>query len=250
MTSSPISRRSFKEQRMSTAEKPASSDVGFFFAGDRLDRTPFKSARPVTRPSSLQSIINVSYAKMLAADVALVAQHLAGKVFGKLLKAGQASLAAQPLQSPLQECFDFCTKALRRYDGYRELAENLHCSCECFFWEKSPSGPFASKNFDSSNAHAVIVGPGGAEERADARIGITILKPYTRMPDHRLSCPRTYLALSAFEFSTESVGWTRAQVGTVCFAPAGEIVAYRCTMTPLLMIWCDIPCPGTFITRK
>lgn len=235
---------------MSTAEKTASSDVGFFFAGDRLDRTPFKSARTVTRPSSLQSIINVSCTKMLAADVALVAQHLAGKVFGKLLRTGQTSLAAQPLRPPLQGCFDFCTKALRRYDGYCELAESLQRACDCFFWEKSPSGPFASKNFDSANAHAVIVGPGGAEERADARIGITILTPYTRMPDHRLSCPRAYLALSAFEFSTESTGWTCAQVGTVCFAPAGEIVAYRCTTTPLLMIWCDIPCPGNFTTRK
>lgn len=235
---------------MSTAEIATSSDVDLFFVGDRLGRALFENSRTSARPSSLQSIISESCTKMFVADAPFMPQCLAGKVFGKLLRPGRTGLSAQPLQPNLQGCFDFCLESLRKHDGYRDLAEGLRRVSGQLAWASAPSGPFSSMSFENSNSHAVIVGPGGREDRADARIGITILSRYARMPDHRLQSPRAYLALTPFEFSTESTGWVKAQVGSVCFAPADEIVAYRCTTTPLLMIWCDVPFSSTFTTRK
>lgn len=229
---------------MSTPERPLPNEYDLFFVEDSFGSVPFEVARPSIRSSALQTVVNETCSKILAYDGSLMSQQVAGRVFGKLLKPGRISLNTQPLSSALQGCFDYSLERLHRRPRYRDLAEALRRVCGGLTWFREPAGPFASMNFEKSNSHAVVVGPGGLEERADARIGIAMLAPYMRMPDHKLDCPRAYLALTDFEFSTESTGWMRVEAGTVCFAPASELVAYRCTATPLLTIWCDIPTPA------
>lgn len=191
---------------MYTAERTSLSDANLFFVADALGRAPFDVGRTGIRLPSVQAIISESCTKMLDDSVPLMLQRLAGKVFAKLIKAGHTGLRAHPLQPSLQSCFDVCTEKLRCRREYHDLAKGLRQACGELAWTKVSSGPYGSMNFGKSNAHAVIVGPGGVEDRADARIGVTTLGPYTRMPDHRLQCSRAYLGLTDFEFSTEDAG--------------------------------------------
>jgi hypothetical protein len=218
--------------------------------GGRLGAKSLRTGYAGIRPNALQFIVNEAFIKMLADDVALMPQRLAGKVFGKVLKPGRLATRSHALQPSLQNHFDECTEALWRRRDYRELATGLRQVCSQLVWTKASSGAFASINFENSNSHSVIIGPNGLEEWEDARIGITMLAPYARMPDHCIPCPRTYLALSDAEFSTEDRGWVRTAPGTVCFSAADETAAYRSTAAPLLMIWCDVPSASRFTTRK
>lgn len=104
---------------------------------------------------------------------------------------------------------------------------------------KARLGPFASLDFERSHAHAVIVGPGGIEERNDVRIGLTALAPYTRFPDHTQYQARAFLALSSMDFCSESDSWKKLGIGDVSYSGAGELVALLCTTKPLLMLWCN-----------
>lgn len=235
---------------MSSAGRKTFNDVGGPVVVGRSGVASSPFGRAEARPKALQLLLSDAFSKMTGPSVELMPQSLAGKAFGKLLRPGRISGESRYLKPALQGCLDLCTETLRREDSLRELAVSLRQVCGHLAWTPAPSGAFASINIESSNSQALIIGPGGLEDRADVRIGITILAPYARMPDHRLVCPRAYLSLSNSEFSVESTGWVRTIPGTVCFAPANEIVAFRSTAAPLLMIWCDIPYFSTFITRK
>jgi hypothetical protein len=230
--------------------RKTSNDEGGPVVGGRLGILSSPFGHMGTRPKALQTLLSESFAKMVAPNVELMPQRLAGKVFGRLVKPGRISGESQNLAPDIQSCFDVCTEPLRRDNAFRELALSLRQICSHLVWMQASTGSFASINFESSNSQSLIIGPGGLEERADVRVGITILMPYTRMPDLILSCPRTYLSLSNAEFSAEPSGWVRTHPGTVCFAPADELVAFRSTAAPLLMVWCDIPYSSAFFTRK
>ncbi|WP_458574514.1 dimethylsulfonioproprionate lyase family protein [Ensifer sp. Root423] len=66
-----------------------------------------------------------------------------------------------------------------------DLAKTISSIAPDLGWYRSRTGPFASINFVRGHAHALIVGPGGMEERDDVHIGATVMAPYGRYPDHR-----------------------------------------------------------------
>ena len=69
-------------------------------------------------------------------------------------------------------------------DGTAEVAQSVWRLADALVWIRGRSGPFASLNFERAHAHSVIVGPGGLEDRADIRVGLTYMEPYSRFPDH------------------------------------------------------------------
>lgn len=58
----------------------------------------------------------------------------------------------------------------------------------------------ASDNFVDGHANAMIIGPGGLEERSDLWIGVTLMAPHVRYPDHDHAPEEVYLVLSEGEF--------------------------------------------------
>ena len=52
-------------------------------------------------------------------------------------------------------------------------------------WRQRNGGPHASANLMDGHANAMVVGPGGLEERADAWVGVSLLASHVRYPDHR-----------------------------------------------------------------
>ncbi|MGH0237094.1 dimethylsulfonioproprionate lyase family protein [Sinorhizobium meliloti] len=106
-------------------------------------------------------------------------------------------------------------------------------------WYQGSSGLYASANFGQSHAHAILAGPGGLEERSDVCLGVSIMAPYTRFPDHEEITPRVVLALSKGEFRSDSGEWCKQGIGSLICNSAGCKFAMRCTSQPLLILWCQ-----------
>lgn len=95
----------------------------------------------------------------------------------------------------------------------------------------------ASENFDDGHANAMIVGPGGIEEREDLWLGVTLMAPNVRYPDHFHEPEETYLVLSDGEFRQGEGDWFAPGVGGTFYNPPNIKHAMRSGERPLLTFW-------------
>ncbi|MBB3319267.1 hypothetical protein FHT97_003743 [Rhizobium sp. BK399] len=167
-------------------------------------------------------------------------KFVAGKVFHLLQEPGAVAMKpASPL--PLAPQLQFALRNLAsRGEPYAEAAAAITDVARSLEWVASKTGPFASINIEHTHAHAVIAGMSGMEERSDVALGLTIMAPYSRFPDHIQFRSRVFLSLSDCEFSCDDKGWQRGTVGSIFFNEAGHNVAMRCTSRPLLAAWCHV----------
>jgi hypothetical protein len=192
------------------------------------------------RPRALQEVLNAIGDVLLSSQAPVMASYIAGKIYQRLEKRGVARRAdtATPLKP---EHFDRALSnlhaSLPRFaggtTGLAELKEQLS-------WRSGRTGPFASLRFEQSHAHAIVVGPHGLEERSDVRLGLTLMAPYSRFPDHVQFHSRVFLLLSGGEVCLDDSNWFRATAGSVFFNEAGKKFAMRCTAEPLLAVWCHV----------
>ncbi|WP_434713796.1 dimethylsulfoniopropionate lyase (plasmid) [Rhizobium sp. YTUHZ045] len=195
------------------------------------------------RPRPLQEFLNDIGGLMLSAEAPAVASFVAGKVLQRLLKTGKVRPEGDPLPGVpggLDDAIGHLAKSGRKYEAiagqFKSLADKL-------LWRRGRSGPFASLNFGNTHSHAVLIGPGGLEERADLRVGVIYMDRYTRFPDHVQTQPRAFILLSPGEICLDDSQWFSAATGTVFANDAGQSFAIRCTAQPLLAVWCQVE-PG------
>jgi hypothetical protein len=124
-------------------------------------------------------------------------------------------------------------------------------------WSKRRhDGPDAAR-FASGHGNALIIGPGGAETRRDVTLGVSLMAPYIRYPDHAHPPDELYLVLCEGEWrqgsKTERAGneragneragtegesgWRRLGVGGTVRNPPGVVHAMRAGAGPLLAVW-------------
>jgi quercetin dioxygenase-like cupin family protein len=104
-------------------------------------------------------------------------------------------------------------------------------------WKPRPShNDTASENFATGHANAMIVGPDGLEHRQDAWLGVSLMAPETRYPDHNHPPEETYLVLSGGQFMQEG-RWFTPGIGGSFYNPPGIRHAMRSGETPLLALW-------------
>lgn len=94
-----------------------------------------------------------------------------------------------------------------------------------------------SSNFDDGHANAMIVGPGGIEERNDVWLGVTVMAPNVRYPDHSHEPEETYLVLSEGEFRQGEGEWFTPGIGGTFYNLPNIKHAMRSGARPLLAIW-------------
>lgn len=95
----------------------------------------------------------------------------------------------------------------------------------------------ASAGFQEGHANAMIAGPGGVEMRRDLWLGVSLLAPGVRYPDHDHAPEETYLVLSEGEFSQNDGPWFEPGVGGSFYNPPGIRHAMRAKGAPLLAVW-------------
>ena len=108
-------------------------------------------------------------------------------------------------------------------------------------WSRRDGGPSAGASFMGGHANAMVVGPGGIENRDDAWVGVSLLAPHVRYPDHRHDPEEAYLALSPGEFRQADGRWFEPGVGGTFFNKPGIVHAMRSGQAPLFAVWCLRP---------
>ena len=99
----------------------------------------------------------------------------------------------------------------------------------------------ASENFLTGHGNAMIVGPGGLEDRRDLWLGATLMAPNVRYPDHDHAPEETYLVLSEGEFQHGDSEWFTPGVGGSFYNPPGIRHAMRSREKPLFAFWALLP---------
>ncbi|WP_244490326.1 dimethylsulfonioproprionate lyase family protein [Rhizobium sp. Root708] len=198
------------------------------------------SVRRASRPVAVQRLIGALGNIMLSDSTPMMEKFVAGKVFHRLQEPG--AVANKPVTvMPLASQMQFALRHLsQKGPSFAEVAAAIGDLAKSLEWVASKTGPFASLNIEHTHAHAVVAGASGVEERDDVALGLTIMAPYTRFPDHIQYRSRVFLALSDCEFSCDDKGWQRGSVGSIFFNDAGHNVAMRCTARPLLAAWCHV----------
>ncbi|TKT78232.1 dimethylsulfonioproprionate lyase family protein [Aquamicrobium sp. LC103] len=88
-------------------------------------------------------------------------------------------------------------------------------------------------------ANAMIVGPGGLEERRDVWVGVSLVPPGVRYPDHRHSPEEIYLFLTGGRFRHGESGWFEPGVGGSLYnEPNIQHSMEAPADAPLLAVWC------------
>lgn len=108
-------------------------------------------------------------------------------------------------------------------------------------WSRRSGGPSASANFTDGHANALVVGPGGIEGRDDAWVGVSLLAPHVRYPDHQHAPEEVYLALSPGEFRRADERWFEPGMGGTFYNEPGVVHAMRSGPAPLFAVWCLRP---------
>src|SRR5574337_169522 len=117
-------------------------------------------------------------------------------------------------------------------DSFLELEPRLRWA------PRASGGPLASENWANGHANAMIVGRGGLEERDDAQIGVSIMAPRVRYPDHRHGPEEVYLVLSPGRFKHGDSAWLEPGVGGAFHNEPNIVHAMASDEAPLLAIWC------------
>lgn len=145
--------------------------------------------------------------------------------------------AAQPsVCEHLPAAFQFARSASPEVTS---VASSLEKIAPLLAWKVRPSGgPHASANWPGGHANAVIVGNGGLEERSDIAIGVSLLAPHVRYPDHTHAPEELYLVLSPGRFQHGDSEWFEPGPGGTLHNVPNIRHAMASDEKPLLAIWC------------
>lgn len=144
--------------------------------------------------------------------------------------AGSRLPVCEQLHHAMKEDFSAYPALERVAQTFQQLEPLLH-------WRRRSSGPNASDNYHDGHANAMIAGPAGLEERNDLWIGVTLMAPHVRYPDHTHKPEEVYLVMSQSEFSHGDSGWFTPGIGGTFYNEPNILHAMRSTGTPLFAFW-------------
>ena len=95
----------------------------------------------------------------------------------------------------------------------------------------------ADPAFWNGHANAMILGPGGLEERADLWVGVTVMAPGVTYADHDHPPEEVYLPLAPGEWWNAEMDWTDPGLSGVIYNPPGILHKMRAGAGPFLALW-------------
>ena len=90
----------------------------------------------------------------------------------------------------------------------------------------------------TGHANAIVICRGGLEERNDVSVGISLIAPDIRYPEHHHPPEEVYLVLSQGHWQKSGGAWFEPGIGGLVHNPPGIRHAMRSGTTPLLATWC------------
>jgi len=135
----------------------------------------------------------------------------------------------------LDQALAAATQADRPGSGH---ARALSALAPDLAWYTRPGSGSADGHFATGHANATIVGKGGLEECPKVRIGVSLLAPAVRYPDHRHPPEEVYVPLSPGAWRQEDGPWREPGLDGVVYNPPNILHAMRAASVPLLATWC------------
>ncbi|MGH6855075.1 MAG: dimethylsulfonioproprionate lyase family protein [Aestuariivirga sp.] len=105
-------------------------------------------------------------------------------------------------------------------------------------WRRRKGAETESRNFFDGHANAVVVGPDGLEMRKDVLLGISLMAPKVRYPDHRHPPEEVYVSLAGGAWWKEGKDWHWPGSGGLIYNEPNVLHAMKTDEDPLLAIWC------------
>jgi len=104
-------------------------------------------------------------------------------------------------------------------------------------WKTRAGAEAQGEQFLNGHANATIVGSEGLEIRPDVWIGVSLMAPHVRYPDHRHPPEEVYVVLSGGEWRQGSGEWHAPGIGGLVHNPPNIVHAMRSGESPLLALW-------------
>lgn len=190
------------------------------------------------RDSNLQQLIDLS-SRIIMASGDDRARRAGERVFDRLA-ARPGSLGAVAA-GRLPVCHHSIDTALARLaaDGspLPELASAFGAVEAGLRWSRRKTALASDQPFFDGHANAMLVGPGGLEERADVWLGVTVMAPHITYPDHHHPPEEIYIALSPGQWWNAAMDWTEPGPGGIIYNPPGILHAMRSHAAAFLALW-------------
>jgi hypothetical protein len=119
-----------------------------------------------------------------------------------------------------------------------ELAAALNGLSPRLQWKRRKGSAPDGTNFYDGHTNALVAGPSGLEEREDVWVGISLMAPHVRYPDHRHHPEEVYVSLAGGSWWNENMEWTTPGPGGLIYNNSNVMHAMRTETQPLLAIWC------------
>jgi hypothetical protein len=104
-------------------------------------------------------------------------------------------------------------------------------------WQIRAGAEAHGEQFLDGHANATIAGPEGLEIRRDVRIGVSLMAPNVRYPDHHHPPEEMYVVLSDGQWRQADRPWHEPGIGGLVYNFPNVVHAMRSGANPLLAIW-------------
>lgn len=162
-----------------------------------------------------------------------------GRVFAALQSPGSPGSGRAQRLPVVDGALPAALDAARRHSpATARIADTFQLIEPSLVWApRGASGPQASDNWPDGHANATIVGPGGVESRGDVHIGVSLMAPHVRYPDHNHGPEEVYLVLSPGRFQHGGSGWFEPGIGGTLYNEPNIRHAMASDADPLFAIW-------------
>ena len=138
---------------------------------------------------------------------------------------------------PACRYLDAALEQARSVASVASLAEAFSDLAPKLAWRRRPGAEAHGEAFREGHANALIVGPGGLEQREDVLVGASLVAPGVRYVDHHHPPEEIYIVLSEGEWFREGRGWYVPGIGGTVYHPPNVVHAMRAGPAPLLAVW-------------
>lgn len=191
--------------------------------------------RSATLQAFLYSMHVAIQSRTRADDPAALA---AGRIFSALEQPG-TSAPIPPKQVPacgyLEEALLTATQTGRPDTDH---ARALAALAPDLAWYTRAGSDDGDERFATGHANATIIGKGGLEECPNVRIGVSLLAPDVRYPDHRHPPEEVYVPLTPGAWRQNDGPWREPGLDGIVYNPPNILHAMRSASVPLLATWC------------
>ena len=192
-----------------------------------------------TREPAIQIFLSSVHDALAARNLGSEASAAIGRIYGALALPGQPGSGRAQRRPVCSDCLPPAFETARQHSPAMARIVTAFAAIEpALFWApRSASGPHASANWPEGHANGMIVGPGGLEVRSDVHIGVSLLAPHVRYPDHNHGPEEVYLVLSPGRFQHGDSGWFEPGVGGTLYNQPNIRHAMAADEAPLFALW-------------